>query len=378
MVQCGQPSRSLSPTKRVRIRASSRGIAALNAPIVVLALLAATFGCLAAHGDAFASPSQTTATPCVLHENNQVTIEQDDDSVRFVATARFTNESPLHTTSLHRTIGELLDAQGNVIETSSGCALISLAPHGSSTFKLNYSLTPEELDRVHSVRVSYTDASCGLPRCGTVVDEEAVERGRRHRDHEREMRERERRISDWEARFPRGDYSGTLLIGDSIMDMSRNQLEESLPGVTVNADSGRSLEYGGTLRENQEPDNGVLDYIRRDEGDYDRYVIGTGNNDGGGVSIDDAEEMIACLGPDKEIYFVTEMMTGNVAGMDTTNATIDAMVEKHPNVHKVDWHGFVEGRESTYLADWCHPKKSAIPDYVGVIKGSLDVTHVHE
>lgn len=375
----GLSSRFLSPAERVGIRASSRGITARNAHIVVLALIVATLSCVHAHDSALAHAQGAVATPCILHENDEVAIEQaEDGGIRLVTTARFANAAPLHTTSLHHVTADLLDEQGRVIGTASESALISLAPHGTSTFKLSCPLAPEMLDRAHSVRIRYTDASCGLHRCGTVVDEKAIERGRHRRERDLEMAQRERRISDWKTRFPEGDYSGTLLIGDSIMDMSRKQLEAGLPGVTVNADSGRSLEYGGTLRENQEPENGVLDYIRRDAGEYDRYVIGTGNNDGGGIDVDDAEEMIACLGPDKEIYFVTEMMTGNVAGMDATNATIDAMVGKYPNVHKVDWHGFVEGHESEYLADSCHPKKSAIPDYVNVMKQSLDVTHVHD
>ena len=183
------------------------------------------------------------------------------------------------------------------------------------------------------------------------------------------------RVQAWRERFPEGDYSDVLFIGDSIMDEARWDIHDAMPGCEVNADSGRTLEEGGLIREDQDPDCGVLDYIRDDDGSHTRYVIGTGNNDAGGVSLYDAEEIISCLGPDKEIYFITEMVTANPGGTANTNATIDAMVEAYPNVHRIDWHGFVEGRESELLRDWCHPNAYGKPLYVGLLKAGLDVCY---
>ena len=88
-----------------------------------------------------------------------------------------------------------------------------------------------------------------------------------------------------------------------------------------------------------------------------------------------AEEIVACLGPDKEIYFITEMVTGNPGGTANTNATIDAMVAAYPNVHAIDWHGFVEGREGELLRDVCHPNDYGKPLYAEVLKAGLDVCY---
>ena len=103
--------------------------------------------------------------------------------------------------------------------------------------------------------------------------------------------------------------------------------------------------------------------------------IGTGNNDAGGMGLYAVEEIVSCLGPDKEIYFITEMVTANPGGTATTNATIDEMVATYPNVHKIDWHGFAEGRESELLRDWCHPNAYGREVYVEAIKAGLDVCY---
>ncbi|HAM14982.1 MAG TPA: hypothetical protein DCP91_03815 [Eggerthellaceae bacterium] len=186
------------------------------------------------------------------------------------------------------------------------------------------------------------------------------------------QRAKAERIQAWRARFRTDDYSNTVLIGDSIMQNATAALESAMPGVTVNADAGRTLENGGLVFEGKSANAGVLDHVRKDDGSYERYVIGTGNNDVGGVSEEAAEEIVECLGPDKEIYFVTEMVVGNSRGTATTNATIDTMVQRYPNVHKIDWHGLVAGRESQYLSDGCHPRANRLPDYAALIKESLD------
>lgn len=184
-----------------------------------------------------------------------------------------------------------------------------------------------------------------------------------------------KQVQEWRYRFPEGDYSDVLFIGDSIMDESRYLIMDAMPGSEVNADSGRTLEEGGLIREDAAPDCGVLDHIRNDDGSHVRYVIGTGNNDGGGVPLYVGEEIVERLGPDKEIYFVTEMVTANPGGMATTNGTIDALVEAYPNVHKIDWSGYVEKHGYGLLRDWCHPAEYAKPEYVGVLKDGLDVCY---
>ena len=183
------------------------------------------------------------------------------------------------------------------------------------------------------------------------------------------------RLEAWHNRFSTDDYTNTLLIGDSIMQNASAALRAALPGVTINADAGRSLETGGLVFENASPDKGVLDHVRADTGGYMRYVIGTGNNDYAGMPLSAAEEIIELLGPEKEIYFVTEIVTGNSRGTETTNATIADVVGRYSNVHAIDWHGLVVGHETEYLIDGCHPRADHLADYAACIKDGLDVVY---
>ena len=170
-----------------------------------------------------------------------------------------------------------------------------------------------------------------------------------------------------------GDYADVLMIGDSIMVVSKWSIESYMPGVTVDACSARSLETGG-VAEGGGPNDGVLDHVRAlDSNQFSRYVIGTGNNDWNGMDMDSGEEIVSCLAG-KQIYFVTEYVTNNTSGTDNTNATIDALCEKYPNVHKIDWHTVAVANRDAFLGgDNCHPQNQEATDtYAGLVKAALD------
>ena len=198
----------------------------------------------------------------------------------------------------------------------------------------------------------------------------AAYREERKQEYERWLHDQE-----WREKFPTDDYTNTLLIGDSLMQNAESTLYAVLPGVTVDADSGRTLEHGGLVFEDSSSDDGVLDHVRRDQGRYDRYVIGTGNNEMNGMSVEAAQEIVDCLGPDKEIYFITMISVKNMDGSENTNASIDAMVEQYDNVHKIDWYGLVSGNESEYLSDGIHVQADHLTDYATCIKDALDVVY---
>ncbi|MBQ9068772.1 MAG: hypothetical protein IJ131_06870, partial [Eggerthellaceae bacterium] len=166
------------------------------------------------------------------------------------------------------------------------------------------------------------------------------------------------------------DFSDTILFGDSIMQNSQGALYAEMPGVTINAMGGRALEIG-PIGAGSDPSDGVLDHIRADTGGYSRYVIGTGNNDAGGMSLAAGEEIVAHIGPDKEIFFVTEYVGGNLGGTAATNATIADLAARYDNVHAIGWYELVSSSPGTYLSDGCHPLASAMPAYASLIREAI-------
>jgi hypothetical protein len=175
------------------------------------------------------------------------------------------------------------------------------------------------------------------------------------------------------AKFQVGDYSDTLMIGDSIMVLSSWSLEDYLPGITIDACSGRTLENGG-VAEGGSPSDGVLDHIRAlDQTLYTRYVIGTGNNDGFGMQYEDGLEIVSALGKDCEIWFVTEFVSNNSRGTANTNAAIARLADEYDNVRIVDWYAAVSPSPSSFLADNCHPgTQEACNMYAKLVKDALD------
>ena len=190
-----------------------------------------------------------------------------------------------------------------------------------------------------------------------------------------EERARQEHEAAWRERFPVDDYSNTLLIGDSLMQNATASLSEAMPGVSINADAGRTLETGGLVIDGESPDAGVLDQVRNDGGWYERYVIGTGNNDAYGLTMEAAEEIVDCLGSDKEIYFITMCSLLSPDATDSTNQVIDEMVARYSNVHKIDWYGYVSGNPYDYLRDGVHAYRDREPDYAACIKDGLDVVY---
>ena len=175
------------------------------------------------------------------------------------------------------------------------------------------------------------------------------------------------------SKFQVGDYSDTLMVGDSIMVLSSWSLEDYLPGITIDACSGRSMESGG-VAEGGGSGDGVLDHIRAlDPSSYSRYVVGTGNNNGSGMQYEDGLEIVNTLGSDCEIWFVTELVTNNSTGTANTNATIAQLAEEFDNVRVIDWYAAVSPAPSRYLADNCHPGTQEARDmYAGLVKEGLD------
>ena len=279
----------------------------------------------------------------------------------------------------------LIDGSNSAFRMDRKKLTTSVSAEAPRTVSVDVALSPEEFNALAGVRFACfgwrdgQEAFLCLANGSRVYPVEEARQAYIAAEEERVRLEaeqaRQQHEAQWRAKFPTDDYSNTILIGDSIMQNCSSALRSTLPGVTIDADAGRSLEYGGLVFEGESPNDGVLDHIRQDDGEFDRYVIGTGNNDAGGVTEEDAEEMIEHLGNTKQIYFVTEYVRGNLHGTGVTNDTIDAMVEKYPFVHKIDWYGLVHENPSAYLKDGCHPRDDSESDYAELLKEGLDVIY---
>ena len=162
------------------------------------------------------------------------------------------------------------------------------------------------------------------------------------------------------------NFDDTILIGDSLMVESRGYLQNALPNVTVDAAYSRSFLEGGT---GDDPASGIYARAAAAAGNYKRIVIGMGNNDYEGVSIDEGEALVAAVG-DSHVYLIKMQSTGNQTSTANTNATIDALAAAHRNVHVIDWHAVAEAHPE-YLRDTCHQTEPGRHEYVSCIAKGL-------
>lgn len=367
-----------------RIRCSVAIVVALVVTCVMLA------GCAQTDGSSSSTAKQPAASVAITIGEPLVAFERAADSdvvvrVSMPVDVLLEERDGMSSSPSARSVAAfvLTDGDEAVSSAKTGSCVMPTDREGSTSIDVTFKVPSQKFGEVSAVQVdalSWGTSKGLLVReafsCSFGREKEAfLEAERQAQAAAEEQRKQQEHEADWRTKYSTEDFSDTLLIGDSIMQNATASLMEALPGAILNADAGRTLEKGGLVFENQDPDCGVLDHVRKDDGSYARYVIHTGNNDVSGVTIDDAEEIVRCLGEDKQIYFVTMIVTGNSHGTQTTNETIDAMVEKHPNVHKIDWYGLVIDHVDEYLSDGCHPLKSREPDYAALLKEGLSVVY---
>lgn len=181
------------------------------------------------------------------------------------------------------------------------------------------------------------------------------------------------------SKYTKGVFTDTILLGDSIMVLSTAALKSAMPGITIEAFSGRYIDQSGDA----EPEplvagRGVLGHTKDVSGKFKRYVIGTGNNEADGMSPEKAQEFVSSLPSDSDIFFVTEFSGNNQAGTANTNNAIQS-VAGASNVHIIDWYGKVkstadESWNSPLLCDdKIHPKEpDGTKEYAELVKQALD------
>lgn len=154
------------------------------------------------------------------------------------------------------------------------------------------------------------------------------------------------------------DGSKVTIIGDSITNGSRAQLEQAMPGVDIHAQdskqfyTGDSSNPGGiTILRDLVDDGSLRDTLV--------YALGTNSS----VTQDQAQEVVDLAGPSRKVVFVTNWMADwatshNYTYKDYTanNNVFAKMKNDNSNVSVADWKSAVESQSTTYLSDGVHPK----------------------
>uniref|UniRef100_UPI002FDB5E19 peptidoglycan DD-metalloendopeptidase family protein n=1 Tax=Dietzia sp. TaxID=1871616 RepID=UPI002FDB5E19 len=142
---------------------------------------------------------------------------------------------------------------------------------------------------------------------------------------------------------------GVLVVGDSISEGSRSQLEAKIPGVKVNARVSRPFDEGANI-------------IRRDIDSLPgTVVIALGTN--GGVSASDYKALVEEVkGKGSKVVGVNTYADRDWT--EATNAAIDGA-----GIPVADWHGAVEKDSSLLGGDGLHPSPAGQAKFAELVAG---------
>ncbi len=134
------------------------------------------------------------------------------------------------------------------------------------------------------------------------------------------------------------DYDNLTIIGDSISRMTKDQMEEALPGVEIHSMYGKTVDYSVETN----PCGLELAKILETEGKLrDRVVFALGTNNVAALAMNTlTSEMFAKLHDitgDREVYLVTAYDLYNPSVYDENNRVIREAAEKYDGWHVIDW-----------------------------------------
>jgi lysophospholipase L1-like esterase len=146
-------------------------------------------------------------------------------------------------------------------------------------------------------------------------------------------------------------------IGDSVMLGARSCLEKR--GYVVNAQGSRQASAVATVlrhRRDRLPAN---------------VVVHTGTN--GGATAADLRRIVKAVGPGHEIYFVTVQLpeNGKYTFEARTNAAIEKVAKRFPNVHVADWNKRSNGHGRLTYGDGIHLPPAGCRAFAHVVADAL-------
>lgn len=161
------------------------------------------------------------------------------------------------------------------------------------------------------------------------------------------------------------DFSDTLVIGDSVVSGAVDAVRAALPGVTVDADPGRTFETGGAVSGYDESD-GMIESARRNAGRYARYVIECGINDAG-LTDDMVAQFAEALGPNCQICLVNQFVTNNVDSTEQTDSVMRKACRERGWL-LADWRLVAD---ESMLLDNCHLNDTGAARFAETIRLAL-------
>ena len=161
-------------------------------------------------------------------------------------------------------------------------------------------------------------------------------------------------VDDAAAESPKLDV---LMIGDSVSVRAIPQFEETFPYGAIDAAVNRQL-YAG-----QE----TFDYYNDQDIVGGVVVFALGTN--GAATDEQIDELVAATGPGRQVFFVNTRSPQSWVGQ--TNGAMFAAVDRHDNVHVIDWYPASAGHDEYFDGDGTHLTEEGARAYIGLVHDAV-------
>ena len=154
--------------------------------------------------------------------------------------------------------------------------------------------------------------------------------------------------------------SKVTAIGDSVMLASAPQLEQALPGISINAQVSRQMGAG----------LGVVASLADSGGLRRVVVVGLGTN--GTVTAGQILQLIAMIGPHRRLVLINTFVPR--PWQDGDNQVLAAAAREHANVVLANWHATIEYHTNLLWSDMVHPRPAGAPLYAQMVASAVQAT----
>lgn len=131
------------------------------------------------------------------------------------------------------------------------------------------------------------------------------------------------------------------IIGDSITLGASGEILSIMPECIIDAKKSRQVEEGIEIAQNLKAQGLLGDIV----------IIALGTN--GSFSDEVAAELLACIGEERTIYWVTAYGT-NLSWKDEVNAKIKNLSKKYDNIYILDWEQVASEHNEWFCEDGIH------------------------
>lgn len=154
-----------------------------------------------------------------------------------------------------------------------------------------------------------------------------------------------------QAQLQKAQKLPIFAVGDSVLQMCGQSLQEFFPQMYIDATVSRQFEDGLAVLQQKKEEGSLPGTIL--------YALGTN-----GVLTSGQIEKLSKQFPECQIYLLT--IVTDQPWESKVNALLQEGVKDAPNLHLVDWHGFAKGKNFFY-ADGTHPNPTGTPYYAQFI-----------